>query len=430
MALVPPSASGSPARPQVTVVGLGYVGLPTALDFTAAGCAVTGLDTSEQRLFDLRHGRVDAPSADRRRLHRALASGRLRLTQDTAALSGADAVVICVPTPVDEHRVPDLGPLTLACRAVVSHAVPGQLLLLTSTSYVGSTRDLLVTPLARRGLKAGRDVHVAFAPERIDPGNTRISRSQVPRVVGGTEPESNDRAMELLRLVSSTLHPVAGPEAAEMAKLWENSFRAVNIALANELADHCRDLGLSAPAVLSAAATKPYGFLPFRPGPGAGGHCIPCDPHYLLWQLRALRKDSPVLEAAMHAVDQRPRDVTARVRALLADRGTATAGACVLVLGVAYKPGVADVRESPALAVIRELTALGADVSYHDPLVPRLDLGSIVLDSVAAPDRTKWDLVLVHTAHPGTDLSWLSAQPATVLDATYQLPHHVRAHHL
>ncbi|MGW5679357.1 nucleotide sugar dehydrogenase [Streptomyces sp. NPDC003860] len=409
------------------MVGLGYVGLPTALDFTRAGCTVTGLDTSERRLVDLRHAHVDAPPADQRRLRGALASGHLSLTQDAATLSGADAVVICVPTPVDEHRVPDLGPLTGACQTVVSRAVPGQLLLLTSTSYVGSTRDLLVKPLARRGLQAGRDVHVAFAPERIDPGNTRISRSQVPRVVGGTAPESNDRAMELLRLVSPTLHPVAGPEAAEMAKLWENSFRAVNIALANELADHCRALGLSAPAVLSAAATKPYGFLPFRPGPGAGGHCIPCDPHYLLWQLRSLREDSPVLEAAMHAVDQRPRDVTARVRALLADRGTATDGASVLVLGVAYKPGVADVRESPALTVIRELTALGADVSYHDPLVPRLDIDSTILDSVTAPDRTKWDLVLVHTAQSGMDLGWLSTQPTTVLDATYQLPHHFRA---
>lgn len=262
-----------------------------------------------------------------------------------------------MPTPVDRHLVPDLGALSAACASVVEHAVPGQLLMLTSTTYVGTTRDLLVEPLTARGFVVGEDIFVAFSPERIDPGNARHTQDTTPRVVGGTGRETTDRAAAVLARTAPSVHVLPSPEAAEMTKLWENTFRAVNIALANEFAENCRTLGIDPIPVIEAAATKPYGFMPFYPGPGVGGHCIPCDPHYLLWQLRAERTASPVIEAAMTAIAGRPGMVVRRVRELLGERGLATVGARVLVVGIAYKPGVADLRESPALEIIEELAA-------------------------------------------------------------------------
>ncbi|WP_225845535.1 nucleotide sugar dehydrogenase [Streptomyces sp. HPF1205] len=428
----PRTAGGAPAEgaavpaqwplrpyPTVAVVGLGYVGLPSALALHAAGHRVIGVDTDPRRLHDVRAGRVDLPPEQRERLAGALAGRGVRLTGDPGASAAADAVVICVPTPVDPHRVPDLRALRSACSAAVEHAVPGQLLLLTSTSYVGTTRDLLIEPLARRGLRAGADVLVAFAPERIDPGDPAHAPERTPRVVGGEGPRSTEAAVALLAATAPSIHRAASPEAAEMSKLWENTFRAVNIALANELADTCLEFGLDPGHVLEAAGTKPFGFLPFRPGPGVGGHCIPCDPHYLLWHLRARGAAAPVVESAMTAIAGRPAVAVRRIREALAARGTAPAGARVLLLGVAYKPGVADVRESPALEILDRLAALGADVSYSDPLVPALeDAGGPAHRCVPDPRTGTWDLVVLHTRQPGMDLGWLDLAPA-VLDLTY-----------
>jgi nucleotide sugar dehydrogenase len=279
---------------------------------------------------------------------------------------------------------------------------------------------MLARPLEQRGLRVGQDVYVAFAPERIDPGNTTHNQYVVPRVVGGMTPACTAKAVEALRGCSLELHPVRDCATAELTKLYENTFRAVNISLANEFADLSATLGLDVTEVIEAAATKPYGFMPFHPGPGIGGHCIPCDPHYLLWQLRAARVTAPIVETAMTAVALRPRRVADRALDLLARRGQPIAGARVLVVGVAYKPGVADVRESPALEIMQRLRAAGARVSYQDDRVSTMDVLSGQVESVAEPQHRDWDLVVVHCVHPQTDLTWLWRQPL-VLDATYRL---------
>lgn len=413
-------AMTTPAPGTAAVVGLGYVGLPSALALADAGTIVRGVDVSETQLVAIKAERVDLPPDDRHRLARLLTDGGLVLTTETSATTDVDLVLVCVPTPVDEHRVPDLRALSAACASVVDTARAGQVIVLSSTTYVGCTRDLLVTPLAQRGLRVGVDVFVAFSPERIDPGVTQHVPRDTPRVVGGVTEECGRRARTALRSLAQCLHSVSSPETAEMAKLLENSFRAVNIALANEIADAGRELGLDPSEVVEAAATKPFGFMLFRPGPGVGGHCIPCDPHYLLWQLRARRTSAPLLDQAMTAIAYRPNRVVHRAREVLAERGRALAGATVLVVGVAYKPGVADVRESPALDVLADILACGARAAYTDPHVPEVTLSGITLTSEEHPGDRDWNLVVVHTAHPDADLGWISRQHA-VLDATYRL---------
>jgi UDP-N-acetyl-D-glucosamine dehydrogenase len=408
-------------RRRVGIVGLGYVGLPTALSLASKGMAVVGVDVQPSRLEAIRSGDVDLLPSDRHRLETVVSQpDLLRLTTDPADLVGCRTVLICVPTPVDEHMTPDLRALSAACRTVVEHAVRGQVIVLTSTTYVGCTRELLVEPLRSRGLEPGVDVHVAFSPERIDPGNETHPQESVPRVLGGVTPACTRAAADVLGIASSRIHEVSSPEAAELTKLYENTFRAVNIALANDLADVSRGLGVSVTEVIDAAASKPYGFVPFRPGPGVGGHCIPVDPHYLLWQLRAARTSSPLIEQAMTSIAARPRSVVDRTRALLAERGLPLAGAHVLVVGVTYKAGVQDVRESPALEVLDRMRAAGARVQYTDPLVPELRLPSgAVLHSVADPAAAGADLVVLHTLQPGTDSRWLAAHPH-LLDTTFR----------
>ncbi|MFJ8538278.1 nucleotide sugar dehydrogenase [Streptomyces sp. NPDC093591] len=412
------------AAAAVAVVGLGYVGLPTALALLAAGNEVIGIDLSESRLEAIRRREVDLVPIDHQRLATYVDDPRFTITSDPAATARARTVVICVPTPIDRHLVPDLRAVSAACASVVEHAVPGQLLMLTSTTYVGATRDLLVAPLTERGFRVGGDVFVAFSPERIDPGlindHPHVSHDRTPRVVGGTGELSTELAAAVLQRTAPAVHLVSSAEEAEMTKLWENTFRAVNLALANEFAEDCRALGLRPRPIIEAAATKPYGFVAHYPGPGVGGHCIPCDPHYLLWQLRALRVTSPLIETAMTAIAARPRQVVRRARDILADRGHSTSGARILIVGVAYKAGVADLRESPAVEILGELAEEGAKVHFTDPLVPTVKLGAKVLASVTEPEAEQWDLVVVHTMQPGAELGWLADQPA-VLDATHRL---------
>jgi nucleotide sugar dehydrogenase len=403
------------------VVGLGYVGLPTALGLYEAGNSVIGIDVDHDRLQRIATGEVDASSRDRTRLPRIVASGELSLTHDAAALGGADVVIVCVPTPVDAHMVPDLTALGGAAQTVVEHATAGQLIVLTSTSYVGCTRDLLAEPLSGRGLVAGHDVHVAFSPERIDPGVEGHRPESTPRIVGGVTRECTARAAAVLESTCPTVHQVASPEIAEMAKLLENTFRAVNIALVNEMADIARDLRVPIEEVIDAAATKPYGFMAFRPGPGVGGHCIPCDPHYLTWQMRASRHYTPLIDVAMSQIAARPSRVVARAREMLADRGRAIAGSHVHVVGVAYKPGVADVRESPALEIIEQLVGSGAHVTFDDPLVESLRIGAESMTRCRTAELDgRPDLVLVHTRPVGMDLAELAIADS-VLDATFEL---------
>jgi UDP-N-acetyl-D-glucosamine dehydrogenase len=411
---VPPNASS------VVVVGLGYVGLPTALSLTI-GCAVRGLDLDGQRLDAIRRRRVDLLPEDLDHLGAALADGRFNLTDNPDVLDDADAVLICVPTPVDDHLAPDLTALRLACDAVVSHARASQTIVLTSTTFVGATRALLAEPLKDRGFEIGRDIYVAFSPERLDPGRPDHPRNRTPRVLGGITTECETRARDLVaRLTDAEVHVVSSPEAAELAKLHENTFRAVNLALANELAEICSALSLDPIEVIDAAATKPYGFLAHYPGPGVGGHCIPCAPHYLLWQLRACQVATPIIEQAMARIAGRPQRVVERAAEVLSEHGRSVAGVRLAVAGAAYKPGVADLRGSTALEIIARLRGRGADVAYWDPLIPTLRLpDGHVLTSVTSPRGQDYDLVLVHTVLPAGETAWVYDCPI-VVDATYR----------
>jgi UDP-N-acetyl-D-glucosamine dehydrogenase len=408
------------ALSSVAIVGLGYVGLPTAAALHGECERIIGIDISEQRLAEIAALDADLGEPDRLCLKEALAEGTLELTTDPSAATAADAVIICVPTPVDAEHMPDLAALRAACASVVSHARPGQVIILTSTTYVGATNELLAVPLAERGLVAGTSVHVAFSPERIDPGNPDHVQRETPRVVGGATPACTTRAAKVIGRLTDAVFLVSSPDAAEATKLYENIFRAVSLALANEFADACGVLRLDPIEVTLAAATKPYGFLGVFPGPGVGGHCIPSDPHYLLWQLGRDGRTSPLIEQAMRSIMLRPERVVQRAAEILAADGRALAGSRVIVIGASYKAGVRDLRESPALAIIAGLARAGAEVSYHDPLCPQLGLpGGQQLHTVAEPRGADWDLAIVHTHQPGADCSWAGDCPR-VLDATYQ----------
>ena len=418
-----PAANGRAARRfsyDIAIVGLGYVGLPTALAFHAAGHRVLGVDVDPSRVEDIRSGAADLGSHDLRRLAAALSSHTFSMAASADRLAEAATVIICVPTPVTEDRAPDLTAIRGASDTVVRTAVAGQTLILTSTTYVGSTRELLGQPLVERGLHPGRDLFVAFSPERIDPGNERHSHEDVPRVVGGLTGTCTERAAMALAGYVRELHVVSSAECAEFTKLHENTFRAVNIAYVNEMSVAARALNLDITEVIGAAATKPFGFMPFTPGPGVGGHCIPCDPHYLLWQLRAADYRLPLIEQAMTAIEERPLQVVERIRGALAEADKTLAGADVLIVGVAYKPDVQDVRESSALVIIETLLAAGAHVRYVDPYVPRLALrDGTVLYSVDNPADGHTDLVLLHTHHSDSTLDWLP-QTSLLLNATYR----------
>jgi nucleotide sugar dehydrogenase len=407
------------ATATVAVVGLGYVGLPTSLALLVAGLEVIGIDLSERRIAEIRDMSADLVDRDRRRLRLALRSNAFAMTRQPADIARADCVVICVPTPVDEQRRPDLGALRNACGSVVAHAREGQTIILTSTTYVGTTRDLLVEPLAARGLIAGRDIHVAFAPERIDPGALGHDTEQTPRVVGGVTPACTEAAVEVLGEIAPSLAVVSSVEAAELTKLYENTFRAVNIALANELAGMARHWGLDTIEVTRAAASKPYGYMAFYPGPGVGGHCIPCDPHYLTHPLRGTGVRTTLVDGAMDAIAGRPAEVVARAELELEAAGATLEGARVLVVGAAYKPGVRDMREAPALDIIKLLVGREAQVAYHDPLIPTVDAGpEVSLISVAEPDGAAYDVAIIAVRHPDMDLGFLDDCPC-VVDCTY-----------
>ena len=413
-------AEGDDARfdYDVAVVGLGYVGLPTALAYHAGGSRVLAVDPSADRLVSIGAGLVDLISSDQERLSAAITDDRFQLTAVPAALSRARAVIVCVPTPVDTHFVPDLTALRGACTTVVELAVPGQLLMLTSTTYVGCTEDLLVKPLVHQGFHIGEDIFVAFSAALIDPGSETVAQEIMPRVVGGASQACEDRAAETLAGYARYVHRVPSLEIAETTKLLEHTFRAVNIALANEFADICRSLDINMTHVIEAASTNPFGFMAFTPGPGVGGPCVPSDPHYLLWQLRKDRVKAPVIAEAMQQIATRPAKVIERIREVLWERRVTVAGARILVVGVAYKSDVADVRDSPALEIMQMLHDLDASVGYVDPQVDEIQLANgLTLNPVSRPDWSSPSLVLLHTPHTATDLSWL-APGQLVLDAT------------
>lgn len=415
-----PPVSGARKLTSVAVIGMGYVGLPTALGLHAGGVDVIGIDLDPNRLRMIENQDVDLIEQDHRRLEKSLQQDGWELTTDLARLADADAVMVCVPTPVNRHLLPELTPLQAACDALVAHARAGQTLILTSTSFVGTTARMLVNPLIDRGFTIGTDIFVASSPERIDPGRVSHTQQDTPRVLGGVTPRCTEMAARVIEVLALVAHRVSSPEIAEMTKLFENTFRAVNIALANEFADICAGMSLDPIEVIDAAATKPYGFMAFHPGPGVGGHCIPCDPHYLLWQLRETRTTAPLVSEAMTAIAQRPGTVVDRVQDTLSAAGRGMAGIRVVVVGVAYKPGVLDVRSSSALEIIELLQRRGAKVDYFDPLIPRVALpNGSTMDSAVVPEGHEWDLVLVHTVQPDHDYGWIANAPM-VVDATYR----------
>ncbi|HWC49639.1 MAG TPA: nucleotide sugar dehydrogenase [Solirubrobacterales bacterium] len=397
---------------RIGIIGLGYVGLPLAVAFAEEGCEIIGLDVDSAKVEALNSGRSyieDVPSEVLAPL-----GERLRATSDYEDLAACDAVIICVPTPLSDSREPDLGPLESSARALAQVLRPGQLVVLESTTYPGTTRDRLLPILETSGLTAGSDFHLAFSPERIDPGRTDFTVRTTPKLVGGVTAASTERARELYSEICDTVIVLSSPEAAELSKLLENIFRSVNIALVNELSQLCDRLEIDVWEVIEAASSKPFGFMRFDPGPGMGGHCLPVDPFYLAFRARQLDFYPEFIELAGKVNQAQPSFCVERIERALNGVRKPVNGSRVLILGVSYKGGVGDVRESPALKIIGRLQDLGAEVSYHDSFVAELPghgLSSVALEGALR----ECDLAAIVTAHPDVDYEQVvAAAPLTV----------------
>jgi UDP-N-acetyl-D-glucosamine dehydrogenase len=411
---------------RVVVIGIGYVGLPLAVEMAGAGFTVVGYDRDAHKVALLNGGTSYIKDVPTQVVAPLVASGKLAASADADVLGTADVVVICVPTPLNKSKDPDNSFILAAAEDLLPRLHKDMLVVLESTTFPGFTREILAPRLAATGLEIGRDIFVAFSPERVDPGNATFQTRNTPKVVGGMTP----RCLDMIKAVYGTflehLVPVSSTDAAEMVKLLENTFRAVNIGLVNEVALMCRKLDLDTWEVIDAAATKPFGFMPFYPGPGLGGHCIPVDPHYLSWKLKTLKYNARFIELAGEVNSSMPEVVIERVAAALNDAERAVKGARILVLGVAYKRDIDDVRESPALDVIALLRARGADVSFHDPFIARIRLGedddgraapdAPVLASVPFEGLDGYDAVVVVTDHSGIDYARLVREARLVVD--------------
>jgi UDP-N-acetyl-D-glucosamine dehydrogenase len=397
----------------VGIIGLGYVGLPLAVAFAREGREVIGVDLDPRKIESIEAGESyveDIPSAQLREL-----APRIHATTRYAKLAEADAVIICVPTPLTRNREPDLAPLIDASRGLAEVLRADQLVVLESTTYPGTTRERVAPLLEESGLAAGRDFNLAFSPERVDPGRTDYTLRNTPKVLGGLTDACAERAEALYGLICDELVRVSSPEAAELTKLLENIFRSVNIALVNELAMLTDRMGIDIWEVVDAAATKPYGFMRFEPGPGMGGHCLPVDPFYLSWRAREFDIATEFIELAGKVNQQMPYHCVAKAQRALNTAGLPVKGSRITLLGVSYKPGVGDTRESPALKIIELLRGLGADVSYHDPHVA--SLSELALESRPLEEATAdADLTLIVTAHPGIDYERVAQRSRLVLD--------------
>ncbi len=405
-------------RATVGIIGLGYAGLPMAVAFAEAGLPTIGVDLRADRLADLVAGRSYVGDIDDATIARLVANGQLCATADYAALAAADAITICVPTPLSKTKTPDIAAIVGAIESLAPQLRPGQLVVLESTSYPGTTEEILRPAIEARGLVVGEDVFLAFAPERVDPGNARFGTRNTPKLVGGVTDACRDLAVALYRTIVDEVVPVSSPIVAETAKLLENTFRAVNVALVNEMALMCQRLGVDVWEVIAAAATKPFGFMPFYPGPGLGGHCIPIVPHYLAWKLKTLGYEARFIALADEVNAAMPTHVVSLVADALNDDARALRGSRVLLLGITYKPDVADLRESPPLEVLRLLLAKGADAVYHDPHVSTLELegehlAGIALDAAALRDA---DCVVIATHHAAYDWAWVAEHARVIVD--------------
>src|SRR3954454_22286565 len=397
----------------IGIVGLGYVGLPLAVAFAEAGCDVVGIDVDQSKINGLRGGHSHIEDIPDERLAGVL--DRCSFSTRYVELHEAEAILVCVPTPLTRNREPELGPLLGAARALAGVIRAGQIVVLESTTFPGTTRDHMVPLLEESGLRAGEDFALAFSPERVDPGRTDFTMRTTPKVVGGLTPECTERAVAVYAHICDEIVRVSTPEVAEMSKLLENIFRSVNIALVNEMAMLADRMGIDIREVVDAAATKPYGFMRFDPGPGMGGHCLPVDPFYLTWKAREYDISTEFIELAAKVNQQMPYFCLEKAERALNDAGKAVRGARVLVLGVSYKAGVGDIRESPALKIIRLLHERGADIAYHDPHVPELpELGLRSAPLPAAADGV--DLAVIVTAHPSIDHREITERAQLTLD--------------
>jgi len=409
----------------VGVIGLGYTGLPLVVEFARAGFCTVGVDLDDDRCRRINEGESYIGDVPTEALADVVGRGLLCATSDYGALAGADAVIICVPTPLGKAKDPDISYIVSATDCLEARVHDGMLVVLESTTYPGTTEEIVAPRLARNGRVVGTDLFVAYSPERVDPGNATFHTRNTPKVVAGMTPDCLEVAQALYATVVDTVVPVSSPAAAEMTKILENTFRAVNIGLANEFAIICERLGISVWEVIHAAATKPFGFMPFYPGPGLGGHCIPIDPLYLTWKMRSLGQQTRFIELADTVNSNMPHYVVSRIADALNDEGKPIRGQRILVLGVAYKGDVADLRESPALEIIDSLLKRGALVQYSDPYIPRLRLLSgEIMESVelTAPVLDWADCVLVHTAHRCFDWEFVASHAHLAFDTRNVLP--------
>ena len=402
----------------VAVIGLGYVGLPLATELALVGFRVLGLDVDPVRIDRIQHGNSYIGDVNSAILHGVVAKELLRATTDEACLAEADAIIVCVPTPLRKTKDPDVSYIVDAIAKIKAHARPGQLIVLESTTYPGTCEELVAPLLAETGLEIGRELFLAFSPERVDPGNKAYSTRNIPKVVGGVTDGSTRIAAALYSQVIDTVHTVSSTKAAEMVKLLENTFRSVNIGLINEFAIICERMGVDVWEVIEAAATKPFGFMPFYPGPGLGGHCLPIDPIYLSWKAKMLDIEATFIDLASKINASMPRHVVEKIAAALNDASKPVRGSRILILGVAYKRDVADTRESPALDIIKLLLARGAIVHYSDPHVDELLYDGLELASRELTPETlaAADCVVIVANHTAFDYQAVLDHARLVVD--------------
>ncbi len=413
---------------RVGIIGLGYVGLPLAVEFAQHGYAVTGFDVDPWKIGEINGGRSYILDVKTEHVARAVADGTLRATADMSALRDMDVIDICVPTPLRKTRDPDLSYVVKAVDAVKAHLRPGQLVILESTTYPGTTDEVVQPALEENGLKAGKDFYLAFSPERVDPGNPKYSTKTIPKVVGGVNQDSTDLAAELHGSAIDSVVKVSSTQVAEMVKLLENTFRAVNIGLVNEIALMSHRMNIDVWEVIDAAGTKPFGFMPFYPGPGLGGHCIPIDPFYLSWKARQTGFEARFIELAGHVNGSMPAFVVERIAEALNTRKKAINGSKIHLLGVAYKKDVSDMRESPALDVLELLERRGASVSYTDPFVPRLQHAHIDMASVDESQVNGVDCAVICTNHKAFDYAAIAKRYPLIVDTRNALKGHSGEH--
>jgi UDP-N-acetyl-D-glucosamine dehydrogenase len=403
---------------RIIVVGMGYVGLSLAVELARAGIRVQGIDVDVERVNRLNRGESYLVDVAEDTLGPLVATGMLAATMSFEGASTADVIIICVPTPLRKSKEPDISFILSALEHLLPHLHQGQLMVLESTTYPGTTEEVILPRLEAQGLVTGFDFFLAFSPERVDPGNRRFTTANIPKLVGGVTPACTDLAAALYRHVTASVFKASSPRVAETAKLLENTFRSVNIALANEFALACRKIGVDPWEVIEAAATKPFGFMPFYPGPGIGGHCIPVDPHYMSWKVRLTGFEAQFIALADRINRSMPEHVVTVVMEALNDGGRAVRGASILVLGVTYKPDVNDIRESTALEIIEILGGKGARIAYADPFVPQLALSTLKLDAVEPSPATlaAADCVLILTNHSRFDYAAIAAHAPLVVD--------------